>query len=123
LTAIPDNVCIYQDLIPLLELGDNPAIYRLPPSLIREAISLPDYLQLGMLCMALSHRMNRALGDSHVNHRALTEKFYTHRGNAIRSLRELLNQESHRAGDVVIAGIVTLLLVDVSITASTQCEP
>lgn len=83
----------------------------------------PDYMQLGMLCMALSHRMNRTLGDSQVNHRALTEKFYIHRGNAIRSLRELLNQESHRASDVVIAGIVTLLLVDVSAATSKQCDP
>ncbi|KAK3290838.1 fungal-specific transcription factor domain-containing protein [Chaetomium fimeti] len=112
------NVCIYEDLIPIRELGDNPAIYRISPSLIREAVSLPDYLQRGMLCMALSHRMNRAWGDSRVDHRALAERFYVHRGNAIRSLRELLNQESHRTGDVVIAGIVTLLLVDLQQGAS-----
>ncbi|KAH6640419.1 fungal-specific transcription factor domain-containing protein [Chaetomium tenue] len=117
------NTCIYQDLVPLRELGDHPGIYRISPSLVRESISLPDYLQLGMLCMALSHRMNRIWGDPQVNHKALAERFYTHRGNAIRSLRELLNQESHRTSDVVIAGIVTLLLVDLQQGASLNWRP
>lgn len=67
-----------------------------------------------MLCMALSHRMNRTRGSPWANHKGLAERFYTYRGSAIHSLRECLNLESHCAADVAIAGIVTLLLADVS---------
>ena len=67
-----------------------------------------------MLCMALSHRMNRTRGSPWADHRALAERFYMYRGNAIRSLRESLNLESHCTDNIAIAGIVTLLLADVS---------
>lgn len=69
-----------------------------------------------MVCMALSHRMNRTRGDPFANHRALTERFYICRGKAIRSLRDCLDMETHYTDDMIIAGIVTLLLADVSPT-------
>ncbi|KAL2161815.1 hypothetical protein VTH06DRAFT_7599 [Thermothelomyces fergusii] len=118
------NGCIYQDLCPILQLGDNPSIYRIPPNLVREAVALPDYIRHGMLCMVLSHRMNRTADDPGGNHGVLTERFYTYRGTAIRSLRMSLNDESHYSfNDAVIAGIVTLLLVDLQRPASVNWRP
>jgi hypothetical protein len=46
--------------------------------------------------------------------RALTQRYYLYRGNAIRSLREQFDVEQSCTDDVVIAGVFTLLLVDVS---------
>jgi hypothetical protein len=69
-----------------------------------------------MLCMTLSHRMNRTRGDPGANHRDMAERFYKYRGEAIRSLREFLSVESQCTADVAIAGIVSLLLADVRIT-------
>ncbi|KAL2145173.1 hypothetical protein VTI28DRAFT_7809 [Corynascus sepedonium] len=113
------NACIYEDLHPIQELGDNSAIYRITPAIVREACTLPDCVRLGMICMTLSHRMNRTHGDPGQDQRALAETFYTHRGSAIRSLREFLNHENHYCtDDVVIAGIATLLLVDLQQGAS-----
>ncbi len=70
--------------------------------------------------MALSHRMNRTHGDPFADHRALAERFYVCRGKALRSLRECLNMETHHTDDMIIAGIVTLLLADVSTTLLRQ---
>lgn len=64
--------------------------------------------------MALGHRINRTRGETGVNHREMAERFYQYRGDAIRSLREFLEVESHYTTDVAIAGIVSLLLADVS---------
>lgn len=94
-------------------MGNNPHIYRLSPALVREASAAPDYLKFAMICMTLSHRMNRIRGDPGSNQKALVEKFYMYRGDAIRSLREHLSLEHHRLSDVAITGIVTLLLTDV----------
>lgn len=72
----------------------------------------PYYLQYGMVCMALSHRINRTRCD--MRYRALSEKFYWYWGIAVRCLNEHLGMEDGRSGDIVIAGILTLLLTDVS---------
>ncbi|KIX09109.1 uncharacterized protein Z518_00187 [Rhinocladiella mackenziei CBS 650.93] len=61
--------------------------------------------------MTLSHRINRTRNDLQCN--ALAESFYRYRGNVIRSLREDINVEHKRTGDIVIAGIMSLLLADV----------
>jgi hypothetical protein len=65
-----------------------------------------------MVCMALSHRMTRSrdLFES----KALEQKFYRYRGIAIRSLTEAFNVDDKCAADIVIAGALTLLLIDVS---------
>jgi hypothetical protein len=62
--------------------------------------------------MALSHRMNRS--RDHPKSKALAQKFYMYRGNAIRSLAEEFNVGDKCAADIVIAGALTLLLIDVS---------
>ncbi|KMK58398.1 C6 finger domain-containing protein, putative [Aspergillus fumigatus Z5] len=61
-------------------------------------------------CMTLSHRMNQMRNDPQSKSLAVT--FYRYRGLVIRSLRNDINQGHKRASDVVLAGIITLLLVD-----------
>ncbi|EAW16759.1 Zn(II)2Cys6 transcription factor [Aspergillus fischeri NRRL 181] len=46
--------------------------------------------------------------------KSLAVTFYRYRGLVIRSLRNDINQGHKRASDVVLAGIITLLLIDVS---------
>jgi hypothetical protein len=99
-------------LVPIHDLGQNPYIYPLSTRHLQAAVLCPDYLKYGMLCMILSHKINRA--RSVLQPRALVEKFYLYWGLAVRSLNEYLNIEDRRAGDTVIAGILTLLLADVS---------
>ena len=119
LTSVPVNGCIYLDLGAVGELGNNSesSIYRISPSLLREASMSPQFLQFAMFCMTLSHRINRTRGEPGVNHnmKTMAERFYQYRGDAIRSLREFLEVESHCTADVAIAGIVSLLLADVSV--------
>lgn len=106
------NSCILPDLVPLLELGPNPHVYPLTAKHIRVAATTPEYLQFGMVCMILSHRLNRTMADGRPN-KALAERFYHYWGLAVRSLNEHLDVEDARTGDLAIAGILTLLLADV----------
>ncbi|KAL5362946.1 fungal-specific transcription factor domain-containing protein, partial [Aspergillus floccosus] len=69
-----------------------------------------------MVCMTLSHRMNRIRNDSVFNPLAVT--FFRYRGLVIRSLSSDIDEGHKRTGDVVLAGIITLLLVDVQQGAS-----
>lgn len=101
------NSCIYEDLIPITQLGPNPHIYPISTTILRQSQSLPDFLRFGMVCMALCHRMNRTMD------KALLRKFYLYRGIAIRSLNDTLAVEHERTTDIVIAGVLTILLVDV----------
>ena len=50
----------------------------------------------------------------HPEWNALAQNFYIYRGNAIRSLTKEFTGEDKCATDVVIAGALTLLLIDVS---------
>lgn len=59
------NSCILPDLAPLLELGPNPHVYPLTAKHIRVAATTPEYLQFGMVCMILSHRLNRTRAVKH----------------------------------------------------------
>ncbi|KAK4098861.1 C6 zinc finger domain-containing protein [Parathielavia hyrcaniae] len=117
------NVAIFPDLCPVQELGSNPSIYRISPELIREASSSPDYLRFAMLCMTLSHRMNRTRGDPGAHHKDMAERFYKYRGDAIRSLREFISVEGQCTADVAVAGIVSLLLADAQQAASLNWRP
>ena len=109
------NTCIYADLVPLNELAPNPHIYLLSPAHLQIGLggSIPDYLRLSLVCMTLSHRINRTRGyhDPHCVH--LVKNFYQYRGILIRSLGEDISVEHKRTSDAVIAGIMTLLLIDV----------
>jgi hypothetical protein len=56
--------------------------------------------------------MNQTRNDPHSKSLAVT--FYRYRGLVICSLRSDINEGNKRTGDVVLAGIITLLLIDVS---------
>lgn len=65
-----------------------------------------------MLCMIMSHRVNQTKNVLQL--KPLMEKFYFYWGLAVRSLNEYINMDHKRAGNTIIAGILTLLLADVS---------
>ncbi|KAK0630366.1 fungal-specific transcription factor domain-containing protein [Bombardia bombarda] len=111
------NTCIYQDLQPINELGPNPYIYLLSPAHVQIGLSVPDHLRLGMVCMTLSHRINRTRDNDPLRN-VLTQNFYRYRGIVIRSLNEDINVEHKRTSNLVIAGVITLLLADVQQGAS-----
>lgn len=62
--------------------------------------------------MTLSHRINQANGDS--QNQSLTKNFYYYRGLVLRSLAKDLDQDRRLRDNVAIAGIMALLLLDVS---------
>lgn len=62
--------------------------------------------------MIMSHRVNQT--SNALQLKPLMQKFYFYWGLAVRSLNEYLNMEDKRAGNTIIAGILTLLLADVS---------
>lgn len=64
-----------------------------------------------MLCMTLSHRINRTRNDP--QSKPLAEKFYQYWGLAVKSLNEQLDVRNMQTSDLVMAGIMTLLLADV----------
>lgn len=110
--TLADNTCIYQDLIPIHELGPNPSIYPLSYMHIRSGTSLPDYLRLSFVSMTLSHRINRLRDSAPCN--VLVRTLWQYRGMVIRSLRESISAERDCMSDVVLAGTISLLLADVS---------
>lgn len=107
-----DNTCIYQDLLPIHELGQHPGIYLVTPTHLQAGAEFPEYIRLSLICTTLSHRMNRSGDDTRQD--ALSKSFYHFRGIIIRSLREDIEFRHSRNGDVLIAGIISLLLADVS---------
>ncbi|KAL2133519.1 hypothetical protein VTI74DRAFT_2205 [Chaetomium olivicolor] len=109
--ALYFNSCIYLDLLPLHDLGHNPHVYPLSTALLRAGAMAPDYLRFGMVCMTLSHRINRLRSEA--PSKILTQRFYQYWGLAVRSLNEHLNSEKTRMGDMIVAGIMTLLLTDI----------
>ncbi|KAB5555034.1 putative C6 finger domain protein [Coniochaeta sp. 2T2.1] len=107
------NTCIYQDLVPLRELGPNPTIYPILPHHVEASALFPDYIRLSLIATTLTHRLNRTR-DAGFS-KKLMETFYLYRGLALRSLREDIDVEHKRTSDVVLAGIMNFLLLDVGL--------
>ncbi|KAB8226312.1 C6 zinc finger domain-containing protein [Aspergillus novoparasiticus] len=111
------NACIYPDLLHISRLGQNTAIYPITPPIFQMAIAThPDHIRLVIVCMTLSHRMNRARHGPECH--ALAQNFFHYRGQLIRSLSDDIKAEHKCTSDLVIAGILTLLLVDAQQGAS-----
>jgi len=113
LTFITVNSCIYPQLENVLRLGTNANIYKLPLAMIQMGLTRPGHLQLGLVCLTLSHRMNQMGHD--YDSKALRTTFFRYRGLMIRSLNDDINVPNKRNGGIVLAGILTLLLADVSL--------
>lgn len=104
---------MYQDLIPIQELGPHPGIYLVTPTHVKLGASFPDYIRLTLICTTLSHRINRIRNES--QHGPLVKSFYHYRGIIIRSLMENIQGGDNHTIDMLVAGIIALLLSDVGL--------
>lgn len=106
------NACILHDLLPITQLGPNPYLYEISEHHLQQAIYRPDYIHYGLLCNVLSHRINKSRGG--IQMPGLEERFFHYRGIAIGSLSEHLADEGGQRSDAILAGVMTVLLLDVS---------
>jgi hypothetical protein len=95
------------------QLGSNPFVYPISQKHVQYSTRYPDYLRFSLVCTTLSHRMNRIRPSAY--HGALAEAFYRYKGVVIRSLREDPSFGRKQISDAFIAGIITLLLIDVGL--------
>lgn len=110
--CLPDNTCIYPDLSQTAILGLNAAVYPITPHILQMAMAFhPDHIRMVIVCMTLSHRMNRLRNEP--GSQTLVGDFFHYRGRLIRSLSGDIGIKHKCTGDLVIAGMLTLLLVDV----------
>ncbi|PLB51393.1 hypothetical protein P170DRAFT_455556 [Aspergillus steynii IBT 23096] len=111
------NACIYPDLRHIATLGRNTAIYPITPEIVQMAMARhPDHIRMVIVCMTLSHRMNRLRNEP--GSQALVRDFFRYRGQLIRSLSDDIQAPERRTSDLVVAGMLTLLLVDAQQGAS-----
>jgi len=103
------------------ELGPNPYLHFITPSGFQSAGALPDYIRYGFICMTLSHRINQA--SNNFQSKSLVRSFYHFRGLVICSINKDLKLDYQLKGNGLIAGIVTLLLLDVSISPLQTRQP
>ena len=101
-------------------LGQNPHIYVISPEYCQMGSLFPPYVRLGLVCMAVSYRINqtRSVGQPH----PLEKAYYQHRGEIIRSLGQAIAVKGAQADDTVLAGTVSLLLCDVSRTVEDALQ-
>ncbi|KAL8369694.1 hypothetical protein RB595_000164 [Gaeumannomyces hyphopodioides] len=116
------NSCIYMDMWPIHELGQHPNLYPVSAAHVHQGLERPAYLQFGMMCMALIHRINRIGGPACPQSRALARQFYQFRGIAIHGLSQGISTESSLADNCLIAGILTVLLNDCNFGTSLHAS-
>ncbi|KAH7025168.1 uncharacterized protein B0I36DRAFT_166353 [Microdochium trichocladiopsis] len=104
------NTRIYTGLLPLTELISNPHVYPISDAMLDRAQTRPQYLQLGVVCMALGHYMAQLADAS--KPAALIERFYTYRGMAIRALNSALDHDQKATHDILLIGVMSHLLLD-----------
>ncbi|KAL2823284.1 C6 zinc finger domain-containing protein [Aspergillus cavernicola] len=104
------NSCMYPQLADSLRWGTNTNIYKISPTVFQLGLTRPTHLQLGLICLTLSHRMNQTGHDP--NSKSLENTFYRYRGLMIRSLNDDISIPNKRNGDIILAGILTLLMAD-----------
>ncbi|KAJ5101380.1 hypothetical protein NUU61_003602 [Penicillium alfredii] len=104
------NVQIFPNLYQKLRLGSNANIYKIQPRMLQSGIQYPDHLRLGLVCMTLSHRMNRMGHDP--DSKPLERSLYHYRGIMIRSLNDQLNSLNKHNSNATLIGTLILLLAD-----------
>lgn len=112
-----DNACIYPSLLPTTELGPRSTVYQISPAIFQKCLAYPDYVRLTIVCVTTSHLMNQTrdnAGPLNGQHNSLAKTFLRYRGLVIRSLSDEINMGHKRSSNFVIAGILMLLLIDVS---------
>ncbi|KAI9038991.1 uncharacterized protein KD926_010093 [Aspergillus affinis] len=89
--------------------GLNTAIYPITPDIVQMAMARhPDHIRMVIVCMTLSHLLNRIRKES--ASQARMRDFFHYRGRLIRSLSDDIQSEQRRTSDRVIARMLTLLL-------------
>lgn len=112
LMPVTVNSRVFPRIAPLLELGPNSAIYQISPKLFQNGMTRPEYMRLSVICLTLSHRMNQTRDSIYSN--TLAPAFFHYRGLVIRSLHEEIDVDYKRTSNLVVAGILTLIIIDVS---------
>lgn len=112
LMPVTVNSRVFPRIAPLLELGPNSAIYQVSPKLFQNGMTRPEYMRLSVICLTLSHRMNQTRDSIYSN--TLAPAFFHYRGLVIRSLHEEIDVDYKRTSNLVVAGILTLIIIDVS---------
>lgn len=121
LSLLAVNTRIFPGIFPILELGSNSAVHHISPKMFQDGMGHPDYVRLGMVCMCLSHRMNQTRDSSQL--KTLSTTFLHYRGLIIRSLNEDIGVDHKRTSNLVVAGILTILIADVSRSCSKKKKP
>ncbi|KAK4155337.1 C6 zinc finger domain-protein [Chaetomidium leptoderma] len=110
-TLKQDNACVHPDMVPIHDLGFNLHVYPLSSVHIQGSVAFPDHLRLSLVCMTLSHRINRMRKQTDCS--ALVQRFYHYRGRVLRSLSDDVGLTHRQGGDVLLVSIVSLLLADI----------
>lgn len=105
-----DNTYIYPTMLPISEITPSASVFKISPMIFQHCSAYPNYVRLIIVCMSLSHQMCR----SEEQYNALSRKFFHYRGLIISGLRDDITVEHKSTSNFVIAGMLTLLLVDVS---------
>jgi hypothetical protein len=92
------------------EITPNFGVPLISPVIFQNGLGYPDHVRLVLVCTSLGHLMCQSEG----NWIALYPTFFYFRGLIIKSLRDDINCDEKRTGNFVIAGMLTLLLIDVS---------
>ncbi|KAF2004178.1 hypothetical protein P154DRAFT_617399 [Amniculicola lignicola CBS 123094] len=101
------NEYIYPEAKDINELAQNPFVTNFPVQLLH---LMPPSIHHSVVCYILGYRIHHTLGDANqVMVRDQYSRMYHHRGRAIRSLTEELNEEKSRMSDATLASIVLFL--------------
>ncbi|VUC33700.1 unnamed protein product [Clonostachys rosea] len=104
------NTCIYQDLIPIHDLAYNDAVFPITSEHLQSAARVPNYIKYIFVCVSLSHRINRTRNDPEL--KTLVRRLWEYRGIGIQGLRMDIQEGIKPNCDILLAGIISLLLVD-----------
>ncbi|KAL2856492.1 fungal-specific transcription factor domain-containing protein [Aspergillus pseudoustus] len=115
------NDCIYPTMAQKRESSHNWNVYQITPAQFQKSVCRPEYTRMGIICMVLSHRRSQAADD--LQAKALQRTALTYRGQAISSLNgAITDQESKRNKSLILAGILTLLHMDLQQGFSSDCK-
>lgn len=94
----------------MLDITPKFGVPVISPIIFQHGLGYPDHTRLVLACTSLGHRMCQNADQWN----ALNHKFLYCRGLIINSLRDEINSEDKKTSNFLVAGILTLVLVDVS---------
>ncbi|KAJ5366485.1 hypothetical protein N7541_000426 [Penicillium brevicompactum] len=103
------NSHIGPSIKPMLDITPKFGVPVISPIIFQHGLGYPDHTRLVLACTSLGHRMCQNADQWN----ALNHKFLYCRGLIINSLRDEINTEDKKTSNFLVAGILTLVLVDV----------